>query len=228
MSSGSNSPASAPRQIPCREQILQSNGVLHLGAHLGQEADDYASLEKPVLWVEAMPRIYERLVERLANFPKQKAFCALLGDKDGVPTTFNISNNSKGVSSSIYNFGSYGEGEKTLWPELSLRMVEQVTLSMVRLDTLFSLNSIDPNSFNHWVVDLQGAEKLALMGGDAALKHCKSLFIEVSTVEVYEGGVLWPELSTWLSSRGLFPAWQPTRSHGNVLFVRQPAQNQVG
>ena len=215
------------RHTLCAQYMARTNGILHLGANLASEAPTYAEVGKPVLWIEAIPHIHERLSERLKSFPDQKSLCALLGDKDEMETTFHISGNPDGVSSSIYEFGPFGGGSRTLWPELELKMVDHITLPMVRLDTLLQHSGIDPSTFDYWVVDLQGAEKLALMGGINALKTCKAMLIEVSTVEVYQNGVLWPTLSAWLHDKGLIPLWEPAMEHDDVLFVRRTCMNDV-
>jgi FkbM family methyltransferase len=215
------------RQALCAQYMARANGILHLGANLGTEADHYAELNKPVLWIEAIPEIHEQLTKRLASFPEQKSLCALLGDKDDVPMTFHISSNTNRVSSSIYEFGPFGDGDKTLWPELELKMVGQITLPMIRLDTLLQRNAIDPSMFDYWVVDLQGAEKLALEGGSKAITTCDAMLIEVSTAEVYQNGVLWPVLSIWLDEQGFMPLWEPLMEHDDVLFIRKSDKQNV-
>jgi hypothetical protein len=52
------------------------------------------------------------------------------------------------------------------------------------------------------------------------LQHCRALLVEVSTVEVYRGGVLWPELQQYLGDAGFVPLWDPDSLHDDVLFVR--------
>ena len=78
-----------------------------------------------------------------------------------MPTTNDLSG---GVSSSIFQFGPYGSGERTLWPDLNLNMESEITLPMIRLDTLLKGNDLEVENYDYWVVDLQGAEKLALDG----------------------------------------------------------------
>jgi FkbM family methyltransferase len=198
----------------------RATGVLHLGAHLGQEAGAYSVKKKPVIWVEAIPSIYSRLCKKISTIPNQSAFCALLTDRDGGEYTFHISNNDEGVSSSIYEFGKYGNGEASLWPDLDLKMTGHITLSSVRLDTLLKENNVNPSEYDMWVMDLQGAELLALKGAGHLLAYCRSLYVEVSLVEVYRGGAMWRELEGFLSGRGFTPLWQPIWHHDEVLFVR--------
>ena len=204
-----------------RVHLDAARGVLHLGAHIGQESAAYEDKGKPVVWVEAMPSVFAILRQNIATREKQRALCALLSDVDGQETRFHISNNEAGVSSSVFEFGEYGAGERTLWPELGLTMVSTLTLTTTTLDTLLRDAGIDASQYDYWVVDLQGAELLALKGAVAALAHCNALFVEASTVEVYQGGVLWPELRDWLNAAGFVPLWAPEGGHDDVLCVRR-------
>jgi FkbM family methyltransferase len=206
------------RERVCETYLQQCRGILHLGANLGQEAERYSKFAKPVLWVEALPDIHLRLEQNIAHFPGQRALCAVLGDADGRAVTFNVS--SKPGSSSLFQFGRYASGTESLWPKLDLRMVDRISLTMITLDTLLKNNGIDPAGYDYWVVDLQGAEKLAVEGASRALRDCRSICIEISKLPVYENGVLWPELRSLLEGAGFQAAWEPGLDHDNVLFTR--------
>lgn len=211
----------AERNTLIEHYIKSSTGVLHLGAHKGQEAPRYHKLEKPVVWVEAIPDIFAVLKQNVSSYPDQKALCALLADVDGKQFEFNISNNWEGVSSSIFEFGEYGSGKKSLWPELGLDMEKCITLPSLTLDSLLKANDINPRSYDYWVVDLQGAELLALKGAFQSLVHCKAIYIEVSNVEVYKGAVLWDELKSELMGLGFSPLWDIQIDHDDVLFIKK-------
>jgi FkbM family methyltransferase len=203
-----------------RSCLANARGVLHLGAHLGQEAEIYAAEAKQVVWVEALPHIHARLVERLGAFPRQMGLCGLLGAIDDESREFHISNNGEGVSSSLFAFGDHAVGKNSLWPDLGLAMVAKLTLPTVRLDTLLRRNAIDHAEYDFWVLDLQGAELLALQGAGDALASCVAIFCEVSVVEVYKGGARWHEVRAWLSRAGFVPQWQPSGGHDDVLFIK--------
>ena len=208
------------REAAKKQSIRQSTGVLHLGAHLGQEAAYYRDLNKPVVWVEALPDIYARFGENISKYDNQKALCALLGNSDGKEYTFHISNNQQGVSSSLFEFGDYASGDKSLWPDLNLIMGQKITLTPVKLDSLLLANNVDVRNYSFWVVDLQGAEKMAFEGAPMSLRSCEALYVEVSTVEVYKGGVLYTELKSYLKEMGFSPLWEPIAEHDDILFVR--------
>jgi FkbM family methyltransferase len=203
------------------QNMISARGILHMGAHLGQERNHYEQIGKPVVWVEALPYIHARLVQNLSTHSEQMALCALLGERNGLQMCFHISNNHEGVSSSIYPFGPFGSGDKSIWPSLKLEMVDNITLPSIRLDTLLKANNIPIINYDYWVIDLQGAELLALKGAGELIEQCSALYVEVSTVEVYQNGVLWPELNDWISKKGFFPLWEPESPHDDVLFIRK-------
>lgn len=203
------------------EYIKKANGVLHLGAHAGQEAANYHSLNKPVVWVEAMPHVFDRLVKNVSQYHNQKAICALITDFDNEKYTFNISNNVDGVSSSIFEFGDYSSGKNSLWPELNLNMINKIELTSTKLDSLFEKNNIESKNYDFWVIDLQGAELLAMKGADVSINNCKTIYVEISQEEVYKNGVLYPELKRFLNSKGFVALYEPKKIHDDVLFVRK-------
>lgn len=213
------------RNALINQYFTRAKGILHLGGHKGQERHYYSKLGKSVIWVEALPHIHTKLRTNIEPFPNQQALCALIGDKDGNQTVFHISNNAAGGGSSIFPYGKHGSGDKSLWPDLKLKMVDSITLPMTRLDTLLTANNISSEDYDFWVIDLQGAELLALKGAGALLKKCIALHIEISTVDVYQGGVLWPELGKWLDEAGFINLWEPDYEHDKVLFVRKSVSN---
>jgi len=198
--------------LDIQNKLLKTSGaVLHIGAHRGQEAEYYNKIGLKVIWIEANPAIFEILSTNIAKHKDQRALCALLGDVEGSLIDFHIANND-GQSSSIYKFGD----------ELGiagLNMADSEKLKMRRLDSLLTVEEISP--YKHWVIDVQGAELLVLKGAGLLLDKCDSLYIEVSTRNVYKNGVSWKELSDYLLERGLVPLWDPrVKSHENIIFIR--------
>ena len=100
-------------------------------------------------------------------------------------------------------------------------MNSQILLRMKRLDRIYDLE--DLANYQHLVVDVQGAELLVLKRAGKLIQNCKSLLVEVSTLQVYRGGVLWKELVNFLSDFDLMPLWQPgNQSHENIIFIKKP------
>ena len=204
------------------EKVLNSvnncSGILHLGAHRGLEAEVYNWFGKNVVWVEALPEIYEELVQNLHFYKNQKSFLALLTDKNNQTMKFNISNHDKACSS-IFEFTENIKKSK-IWSNRNHAMIKSISLKSITLDTLLEENQIDANNYNHWILDLQGAELLALKGGEKSLEKCNSLYIEVSTKNFYKEAVLWNDIKEWLITKNFYPTREPGQDEEDILFIR--------
>lgn len=196
-----------------------ASGIMHLGGHRGNEAEVYNWFGKKAIWFEAIPDYFQHLKEHLYFYTTQKAYCALLGDSDNIEKTFYVSNCDAGCSS-LFNFSKEVQ-DKVYWAENNYKMTKKLTLKMSKLDTILEKNKISASDYNHWIIDLQGAELLALKGAENSLKSCKSIYTEISKLNFYEGGVLWPELSEWLREKGFYPVSESTEDHSDVLFKRK-------
>ena len=190
--------------------VSQSHGVLHIGAHLGIESHEYGNRGKPVLWVEADPDTFKELEKNIKPYDNQVAYNLLLGDREKSVDFFRASNGSQ--SSSIFQFSN-----KNAFKGVSTTQV--LSLLMCRLDSKFTPEVIE--NFDHWVVDVQGAELLVLKGAGQLLNSCRTLFIECSKSEYYSGGTQWEELANYLKSEGFRYFTLPKNiTHMNVIFFR--------
>ena len=196
----------------------RSNGIMHMGAHKGTEAEVYNWFGKKVIWFEAVPHIFDQLEDNLYFYGDQKAFHVLLGDQDNVEKEFFISSNDA-ASSSLFQFSN--EVLEKGWDRRKIYMKKKIKLIMFKLDTILKKNNILPDEYNHWIVDLQGSELLFFKGAEDALKSCNSISVEVSKVEYYEGGVLWNELVNWLNEKNFHPTAPPEINHTEILFKKK-------
>ncbi len=203
------------------EILAKCNGILHLGAHRGSEAPIYDWFGKKVIWVEANPKIYFDLKINIEKYINQKGFCYLITDKTGVNYNFNISNNDA-ASSSIYEFGELSVGNKNLWPNKKpLKFLDKINLRSITIDDLIEKNGIDIKLYDHWVMDLQGAELLALKGAKKSLTTCKTLYIEVSDGEVYKGNPNYKDIINYLNLYDFKPSNKIDSKHTNLLFTKK-------
>ena len=196
--------------------IKFANSVLHIGAHYGQEASNYHKLEKDVLWIEALPDVYKILKSKIEIYPKQRAICALLGANQNESVDYYLTNNDNSASS-IYK----------LDPDSGFNNVINTGIKKMRtsrLDNLISLETL--NKYDHWVLDVQGAELDVLKGAGQLLKYVFSIQIEVSTRSTYINGAQFNQIEDFLRTFGFFPIWQPLQNdHTNIVFVNKKQKN---
>lgn len=173
---------------------LDIKGVLHLGASYGQEKNEYDNYCKgDVYWVEAIPSVYEKLIENIAPYKKQKAFNACLSNVNGEEIVFNVSNNES-QSSSMLELGTH----ILIHPEV--HYIEQIAMKTIRADKL--LEKCDFTNVNFLNVDLQGAEHLAIEGMGDLIKNIDYALLEVNMKETYKGCMLIDDLDYFMLQRG--------------------------
>ena len=180
-------------------------GVLHVGAHEGQEAKAYRDLGvSKVVWIEGNYRIYRRLLNNLERFDNQIAIHALVSDKEE-DITFNIANND-GQSSSILELGTHA----TVHPEVKYINSEKLRTS--RIDNI----DYDFSGLDFLNLDIQGAELLALKGMGDMLDQFNYVYTEVNWTELYKGCVLFNDLTKWLKDKGF--RFCESRECGNTTW----------
>lgn len=170
-------------------------GVVHIGAHNGEERQLYDRHDLAVLWIEALPREFDILVANLADYPRQTALNALLTDRDGESHQFNVSSNS-GLSSSIFEFAEH----RDIWP--SVTMVDTVALTSTTFGTLVAHHNISLAAYQAIVLDVQGAELLVLKGFGDLLAKFRFVKAEAADFEGYRGGATLRQLDDLLRPFG--------------------------
>ena len=192
-------------------------GIVHAGAHFGEQMDIYLSLApKRVVWIEADPDCVAALRKTVATVggdaAPQTVIEALIAERDGDRRPFFRFSNA-GESSSLFRATDL---LRTTWPGLD-ETGEVLTLTTARLDTALRAHGCVPEAFDILVLDLQGAELLALQGAGEFLDAAEFLEIEVSSAPYYAGGALADEILTFLRERGFEPI-TPVHDHGDTVF----------
>jgi len=195
---------------------LADGPTIHIGAHLVQERYDYKiNNMEPVLWVEGLPKIATHAKLLLAEFSDQTLVQAVVGDTTGKVVRMNYSSNN-------------GQSSSLLEPRIH---------SLVNPDVKFGPTStyisttIDDLLEKHFpvssvallVLDIQGAELLALKGGHETLKKVEFIFTEVSTAKLYKNQALFNSISKFLSEFGFCLVEHNLRNrtfHGNALYIK--------
>jgi FkbM family methyltransferase len=191
---------------------LRPAGVLHIGAHLGEEASAYhAAGISRVVWIEANEELIAPLranVEPLGH----TVINAVVSDRAGAPVAFNVTNN--GQSSSILPLGTHVRH----YPDVFVTRTEQRTSTTV--DALAIEH--DLTGLNLVNLDIQGAELLALRGAGSILGGVDAIYTEVNREAVYEGCSLIGDVDAYLGAEGfkrVVSRWKPEH-WGDALYVR--------
>jgi len=205
----------------------ENTGVIHVGAHQGEEVEAYldAGFERVVL-IEANPRLSEYLLQRFADDVRVRVFNCAIADHDGfVDLHIHTSRTGNTEPASILPLKRFKEIVKTLHTPETLRV------PCYLLDTLLELNGMSADEFSLLNVDVQGAELLVLKGARRVLDAVGSVISEVSLIELYEDCAAEQEIAEILEGCGFrkvtgiyhslydenstFPAW------GECLFSKE-------
>lgn len=187
--------------------------VLHIGAHLGEEADRYLELGfEEVNWVEAQHEIFLKLIRNTNSNNCLEA--AIWSERTTLE--FNVSSNS--VSSSILEFGS-----NTPWKNLFT--VTKVSVQAITLEDavkIFQGRNLLKNEFI-LLLDIQGAELEALNSLKNVKTNIKAISCEVSKKPTYQKGASRRNIYIHLLRNHFVPLsgfLDGSTGHGDQLFVR--------
>ncbi|MCC5606699.1 FkbM family methyltransferase [Nostoc sp. CHAB 5834] len=185
-------PQMLPLQELCASNSVKPRGVIHIGAHEGQELSDYLAMGvEKILYIEANPIVFERLQKNIANYPNVQAVCCAIGNENGT-VTLHIT--SMDQSSSILPLKVSSE----IYP--MIKETEQITVPCKTIDSLLEELNLNPADFNILNIDIQGAELLALQGGTKTLKYIEAINTEVNYEELYAGCALIDEIDDFLET----------------------------
>src|SRR5215471_4967698 len=166
---------------------LRPTGVLHIGAGMCEEAEEYAKMELPVLWVDALPHD-DRRYDNAAKYQQRLYQNLALSDteEDG---TFRITNNL--ASSSLLPLSRHS----ALYPDVVV--AKEVPVRTRRVDSV--VMALPGNTL---VLDTQGNELRVLKGMGQLLDGIEYAIVEVFLQPLYEGSTDRAEITQWLKERG--------------------------
>lgn len=194
---------------------IDIKGVIHIGASTGQENELYKSLDVPVLWIEADPDTYNKLTNNVhPDGDKVITKNFAVSNKDGTATFFRTNNED---SSSLLELKDH----KMVYPDVSFK--ENITVVTKKLDSYFKESKTNSKRYNAIVIDIQGAELMALEGAVDTLKNISCIISEVNYGELYAGAVRIWELDAFLLKHGFIRLDTGTASvgAGDALYVKK-------
>jgi FkbM family methyltransferase len=187
--------------------LREARGVIHVGAHKGQERHLYAEHDLDVVWIEPIPDVYAVLCSNLADHPRQRALQALVTDEDDRDVTLHVSSNDGG-SSSILELNLHQD----IWPDITY--VGELELRSVTLPTLLERQGVGLDSYDALVLDTQGSELLVLRGAQHLLPSFRYVKVEAADFEAYRGCCQLVDIERFMRRHGF-------RRHSRAAFATQ-------
>jgi FkbM family methyltransferase len=199
-------------------------GVVHLGAHKGEEVFFYQSIGiGNIILIEANPNLYDDLVKN-TSLNGALIFNYAVSDYDG-EVDFYVHQSNNGIeSSSIFKMDKF---DKIV---TSLQTKNVIKVPSKSLKSIFKDNNLEISSYNILVSDIQGADYFALLGAGELLNYFDAVVVEVQFLELYDSYVPIEKFDNLLSKYGfrkiliiehelyknndIFPGW------GEVLYKK--------
>jgi FkbM family methyltransferase len=167
---------------------LNINGVIHIGAHYGQEYDSYIQAKiRNMIFFEPLKDNFKILLNNIKLSDDIKAYNIALGNVMGEIDMF-IETANKGMSSSIL------EPEEHIIKYPTIVFNNKETVLIDKLDNIL----YDRDKFNFINIDVQGYELEVLKGAINSLKYVDCIMTEINKVHLYKEGVLEDELDSFL------------------------------
>jgi len=210
-------------------------GVIHVGAHEGQEVKNYSSAGiKNVILIEANPTRFNNLSESLStgryvtwcspltyeyfndhrtDIVKQyKAYNYAISDKTG-SISFNVANYDGGVDS-LFKINRVGQ--ETSW--VPYEHIGKIEVPTITLDVLIE----DKQSYNFLNIDVEGAELLVLKGATELLKNIDWIQVETQDVLRFDNSSYRLDVISILERNGfeLVTYFDTGKGWGDCLFKK--------
>jgi len=196
---------------------MNIKGIVHIGAHYGEEIQEYVDngIQKITVF-EPLSKNFDVLSKRLQNVNADiEGYQVALGSKKGTATMFLSSNDAQ--SSSILKPKQHLE----LHPDVSFDGTEEVEVSL--------LDEYDIGDSNFINIDVQGYELEVFRGGKKTLENIDYVYCEVNRDEVYEGAPMVEELDEFLGTYGFERVethWPETYyTWGDALYIKKEKTN---
>lgn len=170
---------------------MNITGIIHIGAHYGEEISDYINNGiRDIILFEPLSdnfRILEQNVKELnANIV---GYQVALGSSSGTAIMY-VSSNEK-QSSSI------------LKPKVHLTHHPNVSFTSTEIVEVKTLDQFEICNFNFINMDVQGYELEVLRGASKTLPHVDYVYCEVNRDEVYENNAFIEQIDEYLSQYNL-------------------------
>ncbi len=193
---------------------MQSNGIAHIGAHMGQEIHEYVKYFKSaeIHLFEPQKDIFLELKNKFNKFNNIYFYNIALGNEVGDVILHNA--NNEGQSSSI------------LEPKVHLDIHPKVKFHSSEKIKISTFDKHDLKIVNFLNIDTQGFELEVLKGSENSLiNNIDYIICEVNKEEVYKNCPLISEIDTYLNRFGFIRTdthyWQDKYPWGDAFYIQK-------
>lgn len=194
---------------------LQIEKIVHVGAHEGQEVEEYLEnfSNAEINLFEPQPSLFATLKSKYGKRKNILLYDFALGSKLGSSNMYSASNG--GLSSSFYK----PKDHLIEHPEIKFELKEDI----FQIKTLNQLNISNIDFLN---IDTQGYEMEVLKGSTNALTNdIKYIILEVNKKELYEGSPLVYDIDRFLKSYNFIRTdthfWLDSHSWGDAFYIKK-------
>lgn len=194
---------------------LEISNIAHIGAHKGQEVEEYLDVFPKVIihLFEPQVDLFEYLKENFKNFKNILLHNYALGSSNGVSTMY-ISNN-EGQSSSFFEPKEHLNEHPEVKFEKGSTTYEIKVLDELEIEDIDLLN-----------IDTQGYEMEVLKGSRKLLnKGIKYIILEVNKKELYEGCPQVKDVDKFLKKYGFIRTdthyWMDSYNWGDAFYIKK-------
>lgn len=170
---------------------LNIKGVLHIGAHYGQELSTYENIGiNNIMFFEPLPHTFEKLKDNTKG-------------KDVILVNTALGNTIGEVGMNV-EYANQGQSSSILEPLIHLqqyphiRFNDKITVKITKLDTFIE----DRDKYNFINIDVQGYELEVFKGASEYLNTIDYIMTEVNRGEVYKNCPMVEELDEYLKPYG--------------------------
>ena len=171
---------------------LKIKGVIHIGAHWGQEYTDYKRRGiKKVIFFEPVKSNFNMLKSKIPESDDVLLFNIALGNETGERKIFTEKANN-------------GQSNSLLKPKKHLYQYPYIVFNGEEIVDVYKLDDIafERSDYNMINIDVQGYELEVFKGAVETIKHMDIIYTEVNCDEVYEGCARVEQLDAFLKDFG--------------------------
>jgi FkbM family methyltransferase len=195
------------------EKIVQKykqpiRGVIHIGAHFGEEYNSYIQNGIYNLhFFEASRKNFEKLVKHV-----------------GLSCVYNFALGcSEGTAELFVESMNQGQSNSLLEPALHLQQYPQIVFDQREEVKMRALDSFEITTCNFINIDVQGYELEVLKGSEKTLAHVDYVYSEVNRAETYKGCAQIEDMDNFLDNKNFkrVETMWPGGIWGDALWVKK-------